>query len=100
MGMDFDGFIQLMEMMSPQPPSADSPEQRKRRMMLTMLKLIRTKGMMESYEAQHVKGDYVDRCLYILTALKPHMTGERRHMTEVLIKIFELKQLMGGASCR
>ena len=98
MEMDIDGLIQLMEMMNVSPTNANSPEQRRQRMMLTMLKLMETRKLMESYEAQHSDGSREGNHLNMLMALKPHMTGERLHITDMLIKIFELKQIMNQIS--
>jgi len=93
MEMNVDGLIQLMEMMNAMSPGANPVEQRRVRLMLTIFKLIQTKKFMESYEVQHAKGDCLDRHLYMLSALRPYMTGERQQRTDILIKLFELKQL-------
>ena len=94
MEMDFDGLLQLMEMMNTVSPNDNAPEQRRLRIMLTMLKLMETRKLMESYEAQLNERGRGSSPLHLLMALKPHMTGERRHTTDVLIKVFELKQLI------
>jgi len=93
--MDIDGLIQLMEMMNLSPTNANSPGQRRQRMMLTIFKLMETRKLLESFKAQHNEGDRDGGGqLHMLMALKPHMTGERLHMMDILIKILEMKQIM------
>jgi len=92
--MDLDSLMQIMDIMSAESPGANSPDHRRQRIMLTLLKLMETKKQMETYETQHVEGLHGGRALHMLMALRPHMTDERRHMTDILIKIFEIRQIM------
>ena len=96
MKMDVDGFIQMMDMMFAMNSGVNTPEQRRKRAILTVLKLMQTKKFMESYEKHYAKGDCLDRNLYLLTALRPHMTDERQQRTDILIKLLELKQILGN----
>ena len=94
MEIDLDGLLQLMEMINTEQPNSNSYDQRRQKIMLAMLKLMETKKLMEGYEAPHNEGEYADRHLHMLMALRPHMTGERRHMIDILIKVFEIRQIM------
>jgi len=91
--LDINGMIQLMEMMNAAQPGSTSPDHRNQRLMLTILKLMETKKLMESCEA-HSVGERGNRNLHMLMALRPHMTGERLHTTDILIKLFEIRQIM------
>ena len=90
MDIDFESLAQLMGMMNEGSPV----DHRKQQIMQTMLKLMETKKLMEAYEAPNNMEGYEDRNIHMLVALRPHMTGERRHMTDILIKLFEIKQII------
>ncbi|MCL2699948.1 MAG: hypothetical protein FWE68_06505 [Defluviitaleaceae bacterium] len=94
MDMDLDTLIQLMEMMNPGDSGVNPAEARNRQIMFTMLKLMETKRMMETYGAPYAQGGREDWSLSMLSSLRPHMTNERRHMTDILIKFFEIRQLL------
>ena len=94
MEMDIDMLIQLMEMMNVSARNTNSPEQRRQRMIFAMLKLMETRRLLESYEAQYGEGSDEDGHMHMLLALRPHMTGERRHMMDIIIKMFEIRQIM------
>lgn len=94
MEIDFDGLIQLMQMMSATSPGTSFHDHRRQQMILTLLKLMETKKLMETYETPYAEEESGGRSLHILMALRPHMTGERGHMTDILIKFFEIKQII------
>ena len=96
MDMDLDTMIQLMEMMNP-----NTADNRSQRIMLTMLKLMETRRLMEAHGTPYTQGGQDERNLSMLMAIRPHMTDERRHMTDILIKLFEIRQIinqMGAAA--
>ena len=100
MDMDLDTLIQMMEIMNPNAFGANTADGRRQRIMLTILKLMETKKLMETYGTPQAQGDSMERNLSMLMALRPHMTSERQHITDILIKLFEIRLILNQMEVR